>query len=179
VCMFATLVRGCWITKCSHLPCLPPLLSNVSPFLSAGVGGRFPQTRRLDHPKREEEARHSIRSGDERVMTCNLRRIHQRAISKPHTTNTPLPNTSLHTPSPNTSTTTTKIDTNNATSGSKWRMVVAGMVVLQVCWVRCAFFDRDLHSRMPLDPTHVRLKRTCVWPMTFLSDVHFSYQFTL
>jgi hypothetical protein len=23
---------------------------------------------------------------------------------------------------------------------------------------RCAFFDRNLHSRMPLDPTHVRLK---------------------
>jgi beta-glucosidase-like glycosyl hydrolase len=29
--------------------------------------------------------------------------------------------------------------------------------------VRCAFSDRVLHSRMPLDPTHhVRLKRTCV-----------------
>jgi hypothetical protein len=28
--------------------------------------------------------------------------------------------------------------------------------------VRCAFFGRNLHSRMPLDPTHVRLKRTCV-----------------
>jgi hypothetical protein len=28
--------------------------------------------------------------------------------------------------------------------------------------VRCAFSDRNLHSRMPLDPTHVRLKRTCV-----------------
>jgi hypothetical protein len=28
--------------------------------------------------------------------------------------------------------------------------------------VRCAFFDRNLHSRMPLDPTHVRLKRTRV-----------------
>jgi hypothetical protein len=27
---------------------------------------------------------------------------------------------------------------------------------------RCAFSDRNLHSRMPLDPTHVRLKRTCV-----------------
>jgi hypothetical protein len=25
---------------------------------------------------------------------------------------------------------------------------------------RCAFFGRNLHSRMPLDPTHVRLKRT-------------------
>jgi len=28
--------------------------------------------------------------------------------------------------------------------------------------VRCAFFDRILHSRMPLDPTHGCLKRTCV-----------------
>jgi hypothetical protein len=28
--------------------------------------------------------------------------------------------------------------------------------------VRCAFSDRNLHSRMPLDPTHVRLKRTRV-----------------
>jgi hypothetical protein len=28
--------------------------------------------------------------------------------------------------------------------------------------VRCAFSDRILHSRMPLDPTHVRLKRTRV-----------------
>jgi hypothetical protein len=28
--------------------------------------------------------------------------------------------------------------------------------------VRCAFSDTNLHSRMPLDPTHVRLKRTRV-----------------
>jgi aminopeptidase N len=28
--------------------------------------------------------------------------------------------------------------------------------------VGCAFFGRNLHSRMPLDPTHVRLKRTRV-----------------
>jgi hypothetical protein len=28
--------------------------------------------------------------------------------------------------------------------------------------VRCSFFDRDLHSRMPLDPTSVRLKRAGV-----------------
>jgi hypothetical protein len=27
---------------------------------------------------------------------------------------------------------------------------------------RCAFLGRKLHPRMPLDPTHVRLKRTCV-----------------
>ena len=30
-------------------------------------------------------------------------------------------------------------------------------------WMARFFFsDRNLHSRMPLDPTHVRLKRTCV-----------------
>jgi hypothetical protein len=28
--------------------------------------------------------------------------------------------------------------------------------------VRCAFSDRNLLSRVPLDPTHVRLMRTCV-----------------
>ena len=28
--------------------------------------------------------------------------------------------------------------------------------------VRCAFFDWDLHSRMPLVPTPARLKRACV-----------------
>jgi hypothetical protein len=32
-----------------------------------------------------------------------------------------------------------------------------------------AFFGRHLHSRMPLDPTHVRLKRAGVWPVAFLS----------
>jgi hypothetical protein len=31
-----------------------------------------------------------------------------------------------------------------------------------VAMVRCAFSDRILHSRMPLDPTHVRWKRSCV-----------------
>jgi serine/threonine protein kinase len=35
--------------------------------------------------------------------------------------------------------------------------------------VRCSFLDRIVHSRMPLDPTHVQLKRTCVRPMAFLS----------
>jgi hypothetical protein len=44
---------------------------------------------------------------------------------------------------------------------------------------RCAFSDRKLHSGMPLDHTHVRLKRAGVWPGAFLSGVHFSYQFTL
>jgi hypothetical protein len=33
---------------------------------------------------------------------------------------------------------------------------------LAIADVRCAFSDRILHSRMPWDPTHVRLKRTCV-----------------
>jgi hypothetical protein len=28
--------------------------------------------------------------------------------------------------------------------------------------VRCAFFDRNLHSRMPLVPTPARLMRACV-----------------
>jgi hypothetical protein len=31
-----------------------------------------------------------------------------------------------------------------------------------ITFVRCAFSNRILHSMMPLDPTHVRLKRTCV-----------------
>jgi hypothetical protein len=30
-------------------------------------------------------------------------------------------------------------------------------------WVRCAFSDRNLQSRMPLDPTHVRLKLLHAW----------------
>jgi hypothetical protein len=34
---------------------------------------------------------------------------------------------------------------------------------------RCSFSDRSLHSRMPLDPTHVRVKQTCVKPMAVLS----------
>jgi hypothetical protein len=46
--------------------------------------------------------------------------------------------------------------------------------------VRCAFFGRNLHSRMPLSFTPLlRLKRADVWPMAVLSEVHFSYQFTL
>jgi hypothetical protein len=50
-------------------------------------------------------------------------------------------------------------------------------VVFMVAGVRCAPFDGILHSRMPLVPTPARLKRTCVWPMAFLSGVHFSYRF--
>jgi hypothetical protein len=45
--------------------------------------------------------------------------------------------------------------------------------------VRCAFFDRNLHSRMPLVPTPARLKRAGVRPMTFLSEVHSSYRLAL
>jgi hypothetical protein len=33
-----------------------------------------------------------------------------------------------------------------------------GKIVIVGGFVRCAFSDRNLHSRMPLDPTHVRLK---------------------
>jgi hypothetical protein len=36
------------------------------------------------------------------------------------------------------------------------------MKKLQTWKARCAFFGRNLHSMMPLDPTHVRFKRTCV-----------------
>jgi hypothetical protein len=36
--------------------------------------------------------------------------------------------------------------------------------------VRCAFSSRNLQSRMPLDPTHVRFN---------LSEVHSSYRLTL
>jgi hypothetical protein len=43
--------------------------------------------------------------------------------------------------------------------------------------VRCAFFDRYLHSRMSLVPTPARLKRTCVCPIDFLSGVHCSYRY--
>jgi hypothetical protein len=45
--------------------------------------------------------------------------------------------------------------------------------------VRCAFFDRTLHSRMSLNPTPARLKRTCMWTMAFLSGVHSSYRLAL
>jgi hypothetical protein len=35
-----------------------------------------------------------------------------------------------------------------------------------------SFSDCCLHSRMPLVPTPIRLKRTCVWLMAFLTEVH-------
>jgi hypothetical protein len=47
------------------------------------------------------------------------------------------------------------------------------------CSARCAFSDRNLHLRMPLVPTYVRLQRTCVRPMAFLSEFHSSYRLTL
>jgi hypothetical protein len=51
---------------------------------------------------------------------------------------------------------------------------------LDVVIARCAFFDRHLHSRMSIGfHALLRLKRAGVWPMAFLSGVHFSYQFTL
>jgi hypothetical protein len=56
-------------------------------------------------------------------------------------------------------------------------------VNLNPTWARCAFFDRNLHSRMPLVPTPARLQRAVqragVCPMAFHSGVHSSYRFTL
>jgi hypothetical protein len=40
--------------------------------------------------------------------------------------------------------------------------LAAALVEQHPVLVRCAFFDKHLHSRMPLVPTHVRLKRACV-----------------
>jgi hypothetical protein len=37
-------------------------------------------------------------------------------------------------------------------------LVSALLAIVGDASARCAFFDRNLHSRMPLDPTHVRLK---------------------
>jgi TPR repeat protein len=47
---------------------------------------------------------------------------------------------------------------------AKWFKLAAddGYPYAQFRYARCAFSDRNLHSRMPLDPTHVRLKRTRV-----------------
>jgi hypothetical protein len=49
---------------------------------------------------------------------------------------------------------------------TSWAIISARWWKHPNCWlkqVRCAFFDRDLHSRMPLDPTPLlRFKRTCV-----------------
>jgi heat shock protein 5 len=46
--------------------------------------------------------------------------------------------------------------------------------------VRCAFFGRNSHSRVPLGFTPLlRLKRTSVCPMAFLSGVHYSYRLAL
>jgi hypothetical protein len=35
-------------------------------------------------------------------------------------------------------------------------------LIVEMGWARCAFFGRNLHSRMPLDPTPARLKRADV-----------------
>jgi enolase len=58
-------------------------------------------------------------------------------------------------------------------------MQTVSATVATVAAARCALFGRNLHSRMPLDPTHVRLKRTCVRLMAFLSEVHSSYRLAL
>jgi hypothetical protein len=48
------------------------------------------------------------------------------------------------------------------------------------CGAASAFSDRNLHSRMPLDPTHVRFEAlACVRPIAFLSGAHSSYRFAL
>jgi hypothetical protein len=71
------------------------------------------------------------------------------------------------------------------TAVSEWLQLVATWSPFRIACasrlhgVRCAFSDRSLHSRMPLDPTHVRFKRTCVRPMSFLSEVHSSYRVAL
>jgi uncharacterized protein YeeX (DUF496 family) len=66
-------------------------------------------------------------------------------------------------------------------------LTLASRQLMEVCknggveMVRCAVFDRGLHSRVvrlrftPL----LRFKRAGVWPMAFFSGVHFSYRFTL
>jgi hypothetical protein len=65
----------------------------------------------------------------------------------------------------------------NASYGAGWPMSQKGgdhpfFTFSATCieFARCAFSDRNLHSRMPLVPT--RLKRAGVWPMVFLSGGH-------
>jgi hypothetical protein len=42
------------------------------------------------------------------------------------------------------------------------------------CLARRPFFDRNLHSRMPLVPTPAPIEAlACVWPMPFLSGVNY------
>jgi len=43
--------------------------------------------------------------------------------------------------------------------------------------VRCAFFGAVLHAGMPLNPTHVRVKRPCMWSLALLSGVRCSYHY--
>jgi hypothetical protein len=42
------------------------------------------------------------------------------------------------------------------------------LAIFDAIMARCAFSDGNLHSRMPLDPTHVRLKRK----MRVAIDIH-------
>jgi hypothetical protein len=51
--------------------------------------------------------------------------------------------------------------TSRASTIRAWLLVSSLFGVAVLSTVRCTFFDRKLHSRMPLDPTHV-CKRTCV-----------------
>jgi hypothetical protein len=49
----------------------------------------------------------------------------------------------------------------HAAAALLWQMLATGSIAVLVWrWVSvwCVFFDRNLHSRMQLDPTHVRLK---------------------
>jgi hypothetical protein len=46
--------------------------------------------------------------------------------------------------------------------GKPWLSTPPRASDLRRGFARCAFSGNNLRSRMPLDPTHVRLKRTCV-----------------
>jgi hypothetical protein len=54
--------------------------------------------------------------------------------------------------------TQTRPDGTTVTKDNNWG--TTGLVPIEEIsgCARCAFSDRNLHSRMPLDPTHVRLK---------------------
>jgi hypothetical protein len=45
-------------------------------------------------------------------------------------------------------------------SNSTYLTAIESIADQMIITARCAFSDRHLHSRMPLDPTHVRLKRS-------------------
>jgi hypothetical protein len=81
------------------------------------------------------------------------------------------------------------------TAGVKVTEGVAGCGQLAVTWAalsvdddggamvlayaRCAFSDRSLHSMMKLDPTHVRMKRSCGVVNGIPLGSSLSYQLTL